>query len=159
MNVISIKSHPTLGVSLRSDGAVYLEGNNNRWKPHWSYGWRTKDGYRKVKIGKKKYSVHRLIAEAFLDNPENKPTVDHINRIRDDNRVENLRWATMSEQLENNGIVLDRDNRITVREKDDPNSYRRQYNELHREEYRKYQREYARNRCAKHKEIQLCAQE
>ena len=60
------------------------------------------DGYERVilydRIGKnKEYRVHRLVATDFIPNLENKPYVNHLNGIRSDNRVENLAWATGSE--------------------------------------------------------------
>jgi len=49
--------------------------------------------------GKKIHTgIHRLIAETWIENTDNKPTVNHKNKIRTDNRVENLEWATHSEQ-------------------------------------------------------------
>lgn len=63
------------------------------------------NGYLLVRLynqdGFKQFLIQRLVATAFIPNPENKPTVDHISRDRQDNRVENLRWATMIEQAGN----------------------------------------------------------
>ena len=68
----------------------------------------TKDkstGYMRITLCKdgkvKTFLVHRLLGLAFIPNTLNKPCIDHINRITDDNRIENLRWATHSENNQN----------------------------------------------------------
>lgn len=60
-----------------------------------------KKGYCRVILSKngkvKKFSVHRLVAIAFIPNPENKPEVNHINGKKQDNKIKNLEWVTRIE--------------------------------------------------------------
>lgn len=62
-----------------------------------------KDGYLKVNLWNgtkyKSYFVHRLVATAFIPNTEQKPQINHKNGVKSDNRVENLEWATQSENM------------------------------------------------------------
>ena len=53
-------------------------------------------------------SIHRLLGKIFIPNPENKPCIDHINRNKQDNRLENLRWVTISENGHN--VLLKKNN-------------------------------------------------
>lgn len=90
--------------SVIEDGAIY----NNDTK-RWLKGQVSNSGYRSFYLsfedGKKRMYAHRLVAETYIPNIENKPEVNHKNGNKDDNRVENLEWVTSSENKQH-GISL-----------------------------------------------------
>lgn len=61
-----------------------------------------------------KRPVHRLVAEAFIPNPDDKPTVDHADGVRTNNAAANLRWATFSENNSRFDTLGARSERIVV---------------------------------------------
>lgn len=92
-----VKIHSS-GLIVDSDGTVTIP-TCARHKEHKAKILYDRDGYEMVCFKYKQYRVHKLVAELFVPNPENKPCIDHKNRIRTDNRADNLEWVTV---LENN---------------------------------------------------------
>ena len=90
-----------------NDGRVFSKFSNKFLKP----GTNGRTGYKFIKLSNDNkqgsHTIHRLIALHYINNPENKRCVDHINRIKSDNRVENLRWVTHSENKQNQSKRVD----------------------------------------------------
>lgn len=115
---------------VNKDGSVYsFHKGYNRMVKHNT--WHDKDGYLRMRIHGKDYRHNRIVALAFIPNPDNLPVVDHINHKRDDDRIENLRWATVKQNAYNlSPTKLHK--AISVRRVDDKKEYERQYNKLRR---------------------------
>ena len=75
------------------------------------------EGYVAVDLfhnGKRKYfQIHRLLAEYFIEDPNNLPQVDHINRKRNDNKLINLRWVDQSQNCQNKS--LNKNNKLGIK--------------------------------------------
>ena len=67
-------------------------------------------GYPSVEIDGKRYYIHRLLAEAYIDNPQNKPQINHKDGNRTNNNIDNLEWVTNSENQIHKFKVLGRKN-------------------------------------------------
>lgn len=82
-------------VNSKGNGERFLEGQPITTELNKFGYWRTR--LRKNGERQKVFQTHRLVAMAFIPNPDNKPCVNHINGMRTDNRLDNLEWCTHSE--------------------------------------------------------------
>ena len=98
---------------IETNYSVSDEGNVRNDKTNKILSQRVQQGYHHVGLtinGKaKSCRVHRLVAQAFIPNPNNKPYVNHIDGVRNNNKVENLEWCTPKENTQHavkTGLML-----------------------------------------------------
>ena len=146
-----IKQDPILGLWCREDGAICAPPSGKKYTTfRWTFG--SNDDcriYKKIRFQGKHYYVHTLICRAFHGlAPADKPFVDHINRIKNDNRPENLHWVSRRENANNTDYVDQSVEKYGIRYCDDSTAYSRAWSRAHRE------RVSARNKTyyAKHRE-------
>ena len=149
-----IRMHPTLELLVSSIGEVYFPPNGTH-KGHWTFGCDDGQGYRVVLSNNKHYKVHRLVAETFLPNDEDKPFIDHKNRNRSDNVVDNLRWCTPSENMRNTPLHDQVDARDGIHHYANPKEYWRARDLRRRQEHPEKLREKDARHNRTHKRVKF----
>ena len=93
---VKLKRNPNYSINENGEVRNDITGHIKKPTENKANGYLVLDLY----IGNKrtKVPVHRLVAEAFIPNPDNKPTVDHKDGNRKNNSISNLRWASYGEQ-------------------------------------------------------------
>ena len=92
---------------------LYQISNLGRVKSFYSgkvlKAYKTRNGYLSIRLSKNGishgFSIHRLVANAFIPNPENKPEVNHIDEDKTNNKVSNLEWNTRLENMRHGSII------------------------------------------------------
>lgn len=97
--VICVGSDRAKRATVSANGSLIMSSKENK-------------GYLSVTFTKNnkrtQIQLHRVIAQAFIPNPHNKPQVNHINGVKSDNSIENLEWVTPSENVKHSFKVLGR---------------------------------------------------
>ena len=98
----TIKEYPQYAIS--KTGKVMKLSNHKILKPS-----KKKNGYLQINLftndrRRKKEYIHRLVAITYIPNPNKFPEVNHIDRVRSNNKVENLEWVTRTENIEKSSI-------------------------------------------------------
>ena len=107
--IVDMKETQHKGYFVNEQGEVFsnLRGNIKKLKPVM-----TNRGYGRVSISsiRKNISVHRLVAEAYLDKPDGCDIVEHLDGNKLNNHVSNLKWSTQSENIKRahkHGVMMD----------------------------------------------------
>ena len=131
---MQIKQDPISGLYCRSDGAVLMPPTGYKYKTfRWTSGSNDKNGYKQLRFHGKMYLVHRIVCRAFNGlAPISKPEVDHINRIKHDNRPENLHWVDHKENQDNKDYVDQSIMKYKVRSCENKAAYNKSYEQTQR---------------------------
>jgi hypothetical protein len=100
MEFETLKTDSTYEIAINDSQYVIRRRDNQRIISQYT----REDGYVTVYLNCEKYLLHRVIALQFIPNPENLPVVNHKNHIRNDNRIENLEWVTVTQNLQDQGF-------------------------------------------------------
>lgn len=123
-----------------------------------------KFGYSKITLLKngKQYlvSIHRLVAQTFIDNPKNFPEVNHIDGNKSNNNVNNLEWTTHSENIKHRFSALKQEpfrkynsNKIDWNKKEDINEYHRKYYQKNKRKILEYGKQWRKNKLNSEYEV------
>ena len=88
------------------------------------------NGYIRVELSGKGVQVHRLIAQTFIDNIDNKPYVNHINGIKHDNRAINLEWVNASENVLHGHYIKNKNQIIPIIQKTKSGIFIKEYESI-----------------------------
>lgn len=106
MKRVCLKESPSLDgyafLNLQGDRGIFIHPDGSMYNPETKrmfWGGANVQGYISTSVFRKRYFVHRLLAMAFIPNPENKPMVNHKDLDRGNNDLSNLEWCDNSENV------------------------------------------------------------